>query len=126
MIPHESIIGIGTDIVDLRRLYARDDLRRMARFILTASESKDMNKSPSAAQFLGSRLAAKESIIKSFPGTISYHDIELAKKRDKLTARLKIAEGQRYKVFLSIAHECDYAIGYAILCESKGRRGQSL
>ena len=111
----QNIIGIGTDIVDLRRLKKVSELRRVADFILTDEEMGDMKKSRDEAQFLASRLAAKEAIIKAYPGKMSHHDIVISKNGRKIQARLVRSKDAKIGIFLSIAHERDYAIGYAIL-----------
>jgi holo-[acyl-carrier protein] synthase len=110
-----NILGIGTDIVDIRRLTTSRSLAQIGRFFFVRQELRDMKKSSDQAQFLASRLAAKEAIIKAYPGVLHYHDVVLYKKAKKLQARLTRKKDAHLHVFVSIAHEFNYAIGYAIV-----------
>ena len=76
-----------------------------------------MNKSRDILQYLVSRFAAKEAVIKAYPGKISYHDIEIVKKGTKVQAIFLRKLDHKLYSFLSIAHELKYAIAYAILYE---------
>ncbi len=113
-----NIVGIGTDIVDMNRLRDAKHLRRVADFLFVPSELTDMKRSKDKVQFVASRLALKESVIKAYPGTLHYHDIVISKKGKKLVVKLVPKKAAHYDVFASIAHEFNCAIGYAILCES--------
>ena len=110
-----KILGIGSDIVDIRRLRQARFLWRIADFFFLEEEIVDMHGSRDAVEFAASRIAAKESIIKAYPGTLHYHDIVLKKKDRKLTARIALPEGSEYSVFVSIAHEVDHALGTALV-----------
>lgn len=110
------IVGIGTDIVELRRIRAARYPLRLADFFFVASERDALRDARDATEFIASRLAAKEAVIKAFPGTIHYHDIVIDKEGRKLVARLVRPEDHLYKVFVSIAHEFNYAVSYATIC----------
>jgi holo-[acyl-carrier-protein] synthase len=110
-----KILGIGTDIVEIKRLKEARYLERVASFLFTPKEMLVMEKSRNKVEFVASRLAAKESIIKAFPGTLHYHDFEIGKRGKKLTVDFTDLKHAKYHVFVSIAHEFTYAIGYAIV-----------
>ncbi len=112
----KEIVGIGTDIVEIERLRNARELKRAADFFFLPSELRDMKKSRNQAEFVASRLAAKEAVIKAYPGTIHYHDIAITKRGKKIIAKLVRPADKKFTVFVSIAHEKKYALGYAILC----------
>jgi phosphopantetheine--protein transferase-like protein len=112
-----NITGIGVDIVNLERVRKARYLDRVAEFLFTEEELKTMAESRDKAQFVASRLAAKESVIKAFPETRHYHDFLIIKKEGKVSVECRKPEDLHRKVFLSITHELDYTIGYAIVCE---------
>ena len=111
-----KIAGIGTDIVEIERVRSASRPKRAADFFFRSSELREMRASRDQAQFFASRLAAKEAVIKAYPGTIHYHDIEITKRGKKIQAKLIRPADKKFTVFLSVAHERAYAIGYAILC----------
>lgn len=113
-----NIVGIGTDIVDLGRVRDAKHLKRVSDFLFVKAETAELLKAPDKVQFVGSRLALKESIIKAYPGTLHYRDILLFKKGKKVHAKILLKKAQKLEIFVSLAHEFNCAIGYAILCES--------
>ncbi|HAO61584.1 MAG: holo-[acyl-carrier-protein] synthase [Firmicutes bacterium GWF2_51_9] len=105
------IAGIGCDIVELRRF--KEDPDRLARRILTQGELAIYQQLPPIRiiEWLAGRFAAKEAIVKALdtPTTITRIEIQ-SDENGKPFCRL---EG--YVVHLSIAHEKEYAIAYAIV-----------
>lgn len=112
-----NILGIGVDMVDIRRVAGIGDIRRAAWFICTDQELHDMEQSRDQIQFFAARLAAKEALIKATPEKCTYHDFSISTKEGKPVVVYTKAQQQR-NFFLSIAHEFDYAISYAIVCAS--------
>jgi phosphopantetheine--protein transferase-like protein len=110
------IVGVGTDIVELRRIREARYILRAADFFFVPEELDALHDARDTVQFVASRLAAKEAVIKAYPGTLHYHDIIIDREGRKLVARLVRPEDHIYKVFVSIAHEFNYAVSYATIC----------
>lgn len=121
-----SIIGIGTDIVSIRRIEAV--LSRHADFaqrVLTPSELERFAQHPKPAAFLAKRWAAKEAVAKALGtgiGKVSFQHmlisnlasgqpvVELSAAAEVQAAHLGAAH-----VHLSMSDEQDYAIAYVVL-----------
>lgn len=120
------IIGIGTDIVEIRRI--EQAIERNSKFItklFTKNEIEYFRRRNMRAEFVSGRFAAKEAISKAL-GTgfrgFDIKDIEidndilgkpivaLRGKAGKLEKKLG-----NYNIHLSISHGKEYAIAYAIL-----------
>lgn len=110
-----QILGIGVDIVDMRRLRQARYLERVAEFFLLPEELEAMKHSRDAVQFAASRFAAKEAVIKACPGRLWYHDFVIEKEGEKLRVRFCGPIGQKYEVFVSVAHELSYTISNAVV-----------
>ncbi len=110
-------LGIGTDIVDMSRFMRARFPDRIAEYILIDEEIEAMHKSRNTIQFLASRFAAKEAIIKASPISLTYHNILIQRDGQKLSAHIiTLPQAVPYKLFLSVAHEFRYTIAYAIVC----------
>lgn len=110
-----EILGIGTDIVDVERFTHARFPDRIAEYIFSGEEIEAMRKSRNKIQFLASRFAAKEAVIKAFPHPLTYHDIVITIMGQKLHAHVK-TKAIPYKLFLSIAHEFRHTVAYVIVC----------
>lgn len=111
-------IGVGIDIVEFARIHDIRWLERFAEYFLTEREMGFFAKAMDQVAFVASRFAAKEAVIKSFPGFLSPHDFEIIKNGRKPVVAFCLSErDRRYEVLLSITHSTDYAAGYAILRE---------
>lgn len=111
-----KILGIGTDIVDIRRVASARYLDRVAEFFLLEEELADMRESRDRAQFVASRIAAKEAVIKAFPAALGYHDFSIRKEGQKPVVFFS-GLARSADIFLSIAHEAGYATSVAIAAE---------
>jgi holo-[acyl-carrier protein] synthase len=120
------IVGIGTDIVEVRRIQ-RSLMRFGERFtgkILSASERRSLTGSRLTA-YLARQFSAKEAVSKAL-GTgmgsgVYFKNIEIARKQSgaplvKLTGEAKLrAEALGISEFhISMSDERDYAIAYDI------------
>jgi len=120
------IIGIGTDIVEIRRI--KEALDRNEQFIdklFSKNEQQYLISRNMRAEFVAGRFAAKEAVSKAlgtgFSGfefkdieidrTVSGKPIVVLKGKAKQIAQ-KYGD---YKIHLSISHGIDNAIAYAIL-----------
>ena len=122
------IYGIGTDIVEVKRIEAGLERhgRRFAERILTASELAAFDNSPQQAAFLAKRFAAKEAAVKAL-GTGFRHGISLSHinvGRDPLGRPLlefngematRMAAAGIVSSHLSLSDEKDYALAFVVM-----------
>ncbi|MEM9102164.1 MAG: holo-ACP synthase [Pseudomonadota bacterium] len=122
------MIGIGTDIVEIRRIgEAVDKLgERFVKRILIAEELKYFKSSKYPIRYLAKRFAAKEAASKSLgtgiSGGVSFQDFfvdnnDLGKPTIELMGKaLEIAKEQKFKdMVLSLSDEREYVVAFAVL-----------
>ncbi|HEY8893021.1 MAG TPA: holo-ACP synthase [Clostridium sp.] len=120
------ILGVGTDIVEIRRIKkAMDSNDKFLEKIFTTIELEYLRNRNLRAEYVAGRFAAKEAVAKAL-GTgfrgFDFKDIEidrttLGKPIVILKGKAKLIankEGQCY-VHLSISHGEDSAVAYAIV-----------
>lgn len=110
------IHGIGCDIVQINRL--KEKQNEFANKILTKCERElyDTYTQKRQLEFLAGRFAAKEAIFKAMHNpSLTLSMIEIL--HDELGCPICNIEG--YQIHISISHEKEYAIAYAI-CEMQG------
>jgi len=108
--------GIGIDIVEMKRVRNIRFLHRFAEYFLTPDELITFAASADPIGFIASRFAAKEAVIKAFPGFLRPHDFEIIKEGVKPVVRfLSPAHESKYRALVSLAHSTDYAAGYAMV-----------
>ncbi|MCC5879228.1 MAG: holo-ACP synthase [Idiomarina sp.] len=121
-----SIVGIGTDIVSIRRI--EQVLARNPDFalrVLTPAELERYANHPKPAAFLAKRWAAKEAAAKALGtgiGKVSFQHI-LISNHDSGQPRLEFFAAAQEQAsclgachfHLSISDEQDYAIAYVVL-----------
>ncbi|PIU54655.1 MAG: holo-[acyl-carrier-protein] synthase [Deltaproteobacteria bacterium CG07_land_8_20_14_0_80_38_7] len=121
------ILGIGIDIVDVRRIesiivrWQESFIRR----VFTDSEIKYCNNKKNPAQRFATRFAAKEALIKAlFPRGefgIDYKDIEVGEKDRRPIINLfgeakKIAAKKNIKnIHIMLSHDGDYGIANVVI-----------
>lgn len=115
------IIGIGTDICDIRRIKPGSGF---AKKVLSKSELEILTKKANKQTYLAKRFAAKEAIAKAF-GTgigknIAFNDLSILNNEAGApyvevsdNAKAKLPEFS--KIHLSLSDEKNYAIAYAIV-----------
>ena len=106
------IVGVGCDIVEIQRLSKHQE--KLASRILTKNEYRlyqqyDVNRQ---LEFLAGRFAAKEAIIKALDQPKLLSDIEVL-NNDGGKPQCQLGN---YTIHVSISHEKQYAMAYAI-CE---------
>lgn len=123
------VIGIGVDIVDVNRIKKLiDKSEAFIEKIFTEEEVSSLRERNLRPEFVAGRFAAKEAISKalgtgirgfSFKDIIITNDV-LGKPKVRLTGRAEeIAEANgKYFINLSISHEVNNAIAFAILEEA--------
>jgi holo-[acyl-carrier protein] synthase len=121
------VIGLGSDIVSVRRI-KKVFIRRpgFPSRILTESEYRIFIERNNSMEFLSGRFAAKEAVLKAF-GTglrkgLIFKEIEV--EADSLGApsvnlygkaqKLFSANGGK-KIFITISHDKDYAMAFALI-----------
>ncbi len=110
-----SIVGIGTDIVSIERIRNIENLDRFSQYILNKKEIDEMEKSRDKIQFIASRFAAKESLIKALPQRINYLDIITHKTGEKFTQKVANKKLSKYKINSSISHSFENAVAVSIV-----------
>jgi holo-[acyl-carrier protein] synthase len=114
------IVGIGTDIVDIRRvekLIEKMGAENFANKILSEAELVLAAQRGNSAAHLAKRFAAKEAIAKALGvgiGKLGFKDIEISTDA-KGAPRAEVKGQQNLKVHLSLADEAPYAVAYAIV-----------
>ncbi len=120
------IIGVGTDIVEIRRIKdAIDTNNKFLEKIFTTTELDYLTSRNLRPEYVAGRFAAKEAVAKAL-GTgfrgFDFKDIEI--DRTTLGKPIVILKGKakliakkegKYNIHLSISHGQDSAIAYAIL-----------
>ena len=123
------IVGIGTDIVDIRRIQKLLD-RHQGHFvdkIFTNEEKMKANarKNPSSAY--AKMFAAKEAFIKAHGGSynMQWHDMEVSNNSlgkpvlnisgNGLQALEKQCDSKQHRIHLSLSDDAPYAIAYVII-----------
>ncbi|KEI74119.1 4'-phosphopantetheinyl transferase [Clostridium botulinum] len=121
------IYGIGTDITEIRRV--EKAITRNKNFInklFTKNEMDLWEKKNFKVEFIAGRFAAKEAISKALGTGIrdfNFKDIEIINNelgKPKVILKPKAEDiirkiSQSHKIHLSISHEKEYAIAYALL-----------
>ena len=124
-----KILGIGTDIIENKRISSLIRNKKFLERAFSKNEIKFSKNIKSKTSFFAKRFAAKESLVKTigtgFRKNINLKDIEILNdklgkpyylKSSKINAiikkRFKI---KKYNLFLSISDEKDYSIAFTIL-----------
>ena len=106
--------GVGVDIVELDRFRGLRFPARIAELVLTPREYACYETHADALAYLASRFAAKEAVIKAYPGGLTYHDVEITKDGKKPKVKLLVRRPKTREVSVSLSHSVDYVAGFAI------------
>lgn len=107
--------GIGVDIIELQRIQNVQFLERLSQFILSENEMRQMQSASDRVQFVASRMAVKEAVIKALPGSLKYHDFEILKEGKKPVVHFLKPMTRPYQAFVSLAHSSEYVVGFAFV-----------
>jgi holo-[acyl-carrier protein] synthase len=115
------ITGIGTDIIDIRRiekLIKKSGWESLAKKILSTEELKNLKpKQKNCAKHLAKRFAAKEAIAKAtgtgIGANLSFQDITItSNNKNKPLAKIK---NRNVKIHISISDEHPFAVAFAVI-----------
>ncbi|MDS1003686.1 holo-ACP synthase [Clostridium sporogenes] len=121
------IYGIGTDITEIKRIEkATTRNKNFINKLFTKDEVELWKKKNFNLWFIAGRFAAKEAISKALGTGIrgfNFKDIEIINNelgKPEVVLKPKAEEiikkiSKNYKIHLSISHEKEYAIAYALL-----------
>ena len=124
-----KILGVGTDIIDNRRIKFLIKKKLFISRTFSIKEINNSKKNSNKINFFAKRFAAKESFAKAigtgFRKSLNFKDIEILNEKngkpyflitnkiDKIIFReFKV---KKYKLFLSISDEKDYSVAFTIL-----------
>jgi holo-[acyl-carrier protein] synthase len=131
------IVGIGTDICDIRRirkLYDRHPERFSAKAFTAAERDKCLAR-PDPVPCLAKRFAGKEAVAKAIAseesGALSWHDVEIYNDlsgrpgvllHGGAAQRLRrlIPDGYTAQIRLSLSDEVDFAVAFAVVEAQRG------
>lgn len=120
------IIGVGVDIVEIRRI--KEAVERNNNFLeklFTDIELEYLNSRKLSPEYIAGRFAAKEAVSKALGTGIrgfGFRDIEI--NRNELGKPIVVLKGKakliaeqfgKYSMHLSISHGEDSAVAYAVL-----------
>lgn len=126
------ILGIGTDICDIRRIrkiYDRHEGRFAAK-VLTEAECEKCLARMDPVPCLSKRFAAKEAVAKALAtedsGALSWHDVEIYNDQSgrpgvllhgAASERLRalLPENHTAHIQLSLSDEVDFAVAFAVV-----------
>ncbi len=118
-----TIKGIGTDIIEIERIFKAIERRGTAliKKLFTKNEIDYCKKYKNPYPYFAARFAAKEAVVKALGfgfGKISFHDIEIIKdKRGKPSIKFSskvMKDFDNPNIHLSISHSEAYALAFAI------------
>lgn len=109
-------IGLGIDIVEIRRFKEIDSKRKKIFYkkIFTESEIKYCQKFKDDYRHLAGKFAVKEAVIKSINTKVNFLDIITSNEKKKPTVR--ITKKNQYTFRVSISHEEEYTVA-VVICE---------
>ena len=107
--------GLGIDIVDInkfKKITYSSKPHFYEKLFLKSEIDYCLRFKNSAERFAG-KFAAKEAVLKSVSGKISFLDIETLHSNDKPIVKLRNKK-QKYNFLVSISHEKNFAISVVI------------
>ena len=119
-----NIIGIGIDIEENKRMQkiVDQDGKRFLNSVFTENELKVFELVEEKAQYLSSRFAAKEAVMKAFGIPMKWKDMEIMNDdsgKPYVTLLISDAEIMKHRnvkqIFITISHSKDYAIANVLL-----------
>ena len=127
-----NIHGIGTDIVNIKRI--KDAINKNKNFkirVFTSFEINACEKRVNNINCFAKRFAAKEALFKAvgIPNKLQFNDVEIKNSRtglpnfhikgSSLKNLKKIFKNKRYKIYLSLSDDEPWAVATAIIFINK-------
>ncbi len=113
-----NLLRIGIDAVDVKRVREVRLFERVSEYILHAEEREAMRSSRDQVQFLASRFAIKEAVIKACPVTLSLMDVQVIGYGAKLIVQLSHPQAYNYYIDVGLTHTPELAIGVALVMQA--------
>ena len=107
-------LGVGVDIIELKRFKSIRFLSRIAELFLTKGEWREFSSHADPVAYVASRFALKEAVIKAYPGKLTYRDFEIIKIGEKPHVNFLISPSAISRMFVSLSHSTDYVAGFAV------------
>ncbi len=108
------IRGIGVDIVEVARF--KKATLAFACLILTHDELIEFHHRKDSIEYLASRFAAKEAVVKAIGHTLSFQSLQVTNdEHGKPHLRFLATDITTKTAFLSISHERNYVVAMVIL-----------
>ena len=108
-------LSVGMDIIEMKRFSDARFPARLADFILTPTEQRLMAESRDSLQYLASRFAAKEAVVKALPEAAGFLDFEILKQGNKPVTHMLAPALRRYTVSVSLSHSAAFAAACAVV-----------
>ncbi len=109
------MLGVGVDIVEIARFKSAKYLNRACELFLTKNELRNVPNDETRFQYLASRFAAKEAVLKALPEGTGYYDFEISKQARKPRVVFKKPAYQKYSALISLSHSYNLAIAFAVI-----------
>ena len=108
-------IGVGTDIVEVKRFRNKEFKKNQSFYtkIFTKSETEYCKKFKDPYLHFAGKFALKEALIKSIDRKIRFSEIETSHLKSKPIVRIK-KSGEKYNFIASLSHENDLAVAVVI------------
>jgi holo-[acyl-carrier protein] synthase len=104
--------GIGIDIEKISRFKNISYFDRFLNFVFSENEINQIRDASEKFQYVASRFALKEAVIKAYPNKITYRDIEIFKNGDKPEVKIS---GESRKILVSLSHDQESVVGVAFV-----------
>ena len=113
------MIGSGVDIIELSRFRNLRYSARVAEYFLTPGELAEKEKREDPIEFMASRFAAKEAVIKALSIKLSPLEFKIAKLDRKPVVEFLNPKIMGYSISLSISHSLEYVASFAIAYQTQ-------
>lgn len=109
------MVGVGVDIVEIARFKSAQYLNRVSELFLTENELGKIPKDETKFQYLASRFAAKEAVLKALPPGTGYYDFEISKEAKKPKVVFIKPQYKKFLAAISLSHSYDLAIAFVVI-----------
>lgn len=107
--------GLGIDIIEIARFKKIRHLDRFLEFFLLPEEIQDLDLRKNKLEYISSRFAAKEAVVKAMPVPLWVNQFKIIKKGLKPEVEFLDKKLNKFKIYLSLSHSEDYAAAVAVV-----------